>query len=291
MMRIGFIDNYLDEAHANSYPELISRLSGGKAAVVAAYGHKASPITGMSTKEWCEKMQITQCETREELVAASDCIVVLSPDSPEMHWELCQEALKSGKRVFVDKTFATEKKTAEALFTLAEQYHTPMYSASALYSAKELEELPEADAEFIAACGPGKQSNYLVHQFEPIVAVMKKKIRRISYLGTHQVHHFDLEFEDDKRACATLLGAGPFSMTIKYTDGTVSTINQMSDYFERSVVAMLQFFETGEGGVPKEQTITVSAIIEAGCLAMEKPGTWVDIENENTKGGSIGMPA
>lgn len=289
MMRIGFIDYYLDEWHANNYPELITRLSGGKAAVVAAYGYEDSPLTGMTNSQWCEKMQIAQCETPEELIAASDCIVVLSPDNPEMHWKLCQEALRSGKRVFVDKTFATDKKTAEALFALAEEYHTPMYSTSALRFAKELETLPDMDVEFIAACGPGSPSNYLIHQFEPIVAVMKKKIRRISYLGTSQAHHFDLEFEGGKRASATLLGAGPFSMTVKYTDGTVSAIPDMSDYFERFLIAMLHFFETGKGGVPKEQTITVSAIIEAAYKAMDAPGTWVDIADD-TKDG-IGMPA
>ena len=48
-MKIGFIDYYLDEWHANNYPELIKELSGGDMEVAYAYGHIDSPIGGMTT--------------------------------------------------------------------------------------------------------------------------------------------------------------------------------------------------------------------------------------------------
>ena len=38
----------------------------------------------------------------------SDCLLVLSPDNCEMHEELCQIPLRSGKRTYVDKTFAPD---------------------------------------------------------------------------------------------------------------------------------------------------------------------------------------
>ena len=42
--------------------------------------------------------------------------IVLSPDNPEMHEELATEVFKSGKLVYIDKTFAPDKETAIRIF-------------------------------------------------------------------------------------------------------------------------------------------------------------------------------
>ena len=42
---------------------------------------------------------------------------------------------------------------------------------------------------------------------------------------------------------------------------------------------MVHFFETGEGAVDKNETISVMAMIEAAHKAEEKPGEWVDIDD------------
>ncbi len=57
-MKIGFVDYYLDEWHANNYPALIKEVSGGEMEVAYAYGHIDSPIGGMTTDEWCAKYGI-----------------------------------------------------------------------------------------------------------------------------------------------------------------------------------------------------------------------------------------
>ena len=45
-MKVGFIDYYLDEWHANHYPQLLQQKSGGRLEVAYAYGKIDSPITG-----------------------------------------------------------------------------------------------------------------------------------------------------------------------------------------------------------------------------------------------------
>ena len=67
-MKIGFIDYYLDEWHANAYPAMIHEASNGEMEVVYAYGQIASPITGMTTQQWCEKYGVTMCDSIEELI-------------------------------------------------------------------------------------------------------------------------------------------------------------------------------------------------------------------------------
>ena len=78
-MKIGFVDYYLDEWHANNYPALIKEVSGGEMEVAYAYGHIDSPIGGMTTDEWCAKYGIERVATIEELTAKSDAVIVLSP--------------------------------------------------------------------------------------------------------------------------------------------------------------------------------------------------------------------
>ena len=58
MKKIGFIDYYLDEWHANNYPAMLKELSNSRYEVTCAYGKIDSPIGGMTNKEWSTKMGI-----------------------------------------------------------------------------------------------------------------------------------------------------------------------------------------------------------------------------------------
>ena len=119
-MKIGFIDYYLDEWHANNYPEWIKEASGGEMTVEYAFAETASPHTGVTTEEWCSRTGITQVGSIEELVEKSDAIIVLSPDNCERHEMLSRLPLLSGKPVYIDKTFAPDLDTAKRIFALAD---------------------------------------------------------------------------------------------------------------------------------------------------------------------------
>ncbi|MEG2207135.1 MAG: hypothetical protein RR065_03435, partial [Clostridia bacterium] len=104
-MKIGFIDYYLDEWHANNFPALIQEVSDGDMSVTLAYALIDSPLEGgRTTAQWCEDMGIRQAKTIEEIVRECDGLVVLSPDNCEMHEQLCKLPLEIGKPTYVDKT-------------------------------------------------------------------------------------------------------------------------------------------------------------------------------------------
>ena len=134
MKKIGFIDYYLDEWHANNYPALIKEISGGELEVTCAYAVIDSPIGGMTTDQWCEKYAIPRCNSIEEVIAQSDLLGVLSPDNCEKHEELCQLPLRSGKPTYIDKTFAPSLDEARQIFSIAEKHGTPFFSSSALWA-------------------------------------------------------------------------------------------------------------------------------------------------------------
>lgn len=104
-MKIGFIDYYLDEWHANHYPEWLKKYSNGEMEVAYAYGQIASPFTHKTSQEWCQEHQVTYCAAIEEVVEKSDALIVLSPDNCEKHEELAKLPLMSGKRTLSIRPF------------------------------------------------------------------------------------------------------------------------------------------------------------------------------------------
>lgn len=278
MKTVGFIDYYLDEFHANNYPKWLSEVSNGELQVKYAYAKIDSPIGGMTTDEWCEKYGIERVNTIEELIEKSDCLNVLSPDNPEMHEELCELPLKSGKRVYVDKTFAETKESAEKIFAIAEAHNTPCFSASALRFATEYAGINREDVAGLVSVGPGALSNYSIHQIEPIVALMGPDAARVRFTGTESHPAAVIEYRDGRVAHFSHHGWDcPFAMTIDMKDGKTQRVEITSDYFNLFMKDMADFFLGAEPKVSHADTIGVIALREAVIKASQKPGEWVEL--------------
>lgn len=278
MKTVGFIDYYLDEYHANNYPKWLNEVSNGELVVKYAYAKIDSPIGGMTTDEWCEKYGIQRVDTIEELIEKSDCLNVLSPDNPEMHEELCELPLKSGKRVYIDKTFAETKASAEKIFAVAEEHGTPCFSASALRFATEYADIDKNEVAGLVSMGPGMLSNYSIHQIEPIVALMGPDALRVRFTGTEKHPAAVIEYKDGRVAHFSHHGWDcPFAMTIDMKDGTTKRVDVKSDYFNLFVKSMADFFMGAEPTVSHADTIGVIALREAVIKASAQPGEWVNV--------------
>ncbi len=278
MKTVGFIDYYLDEYHANNYPQWLKDASKGELEVRYAYGKITSPITGMTSEEWCEKHGMELVRSIEELIERSDCLNVLSPDNPEMHPELCRLPLESGKRVYVDKTFANSKREAQELFDIAERNDTPCFSASALRFAEELEPVDRARLAGLVSEGPGPLDNYAIHQIEPILALMGRAVKRVKFTGTQSLPAGVLEFADGRLSHCSHHGWDcPFAMTLDKTDASTQRIEIVSDYFHRFMKEMARFFLGEDPPVSHEDTIAVIATREALLKASIQPDEWVKL--------------
>ena len=117
-MKIGFIDKYLDEWHANHLPEWLRDATNVEE--IYCYEQMPSPHEGgISGKEWAQQHSAILCDSIEEVIEKSDFLIVLAPNYPESHEELCDLPLRSGKPTYVDKTFAPDKEMARKLIELA----------------------------------------------------------------------------------------------------------------------------------------------------------------------------
>ena len=276
--KIGFIDYYLDEWHALNYPQFIKEATDGEFEVAYAYAEMDKP-GGMTTDQWCEKYGVQRLDSIDEVVEKSDCLIVLSPDNPERHWDLCQKPLRSGKRVYVDKTFALEKSTAEALVKLAEENNTPFFSTSALRFADELKDIDREGICFINSRGPGNFDTYSIHQIEPIVVLMGSKAKRIMSVGNGKYESMVIEFEGNRSIVMSQYGwtGVDFSMLVNYEDGKTVTVPAMTNTFPNFIKAMCDFFKTGEIKAAHDETVAIMGIIEAGNKALAAPNTWIEI--------------
>ena len=274
-MNIGFIDYYLDEWHANNYPRLLSEATGGKMNVTLAYGHIDSPIGGRTTDKWCADMNIPRAASIEEVCEKSDAIVVLSPDNCEMHEVLCQLPLRTGKRVYVDKTFAPDYETAKRIFDIAEESHTPCYSTSALRFATEYAGITDVGA--LASWGPYKFETYAIHQLEPIMMLMDSAPQKVCFVPGKDSYTLLITFEDGRCASATGFDSNaPFMMSLN-TGNENRVITVKSDYFGGFIKNLAHFFLTGEGAVPHEETLRIMAVRGAGVEGQKRPGEWISI--------------
>ena len=274
-MKIGFVDYYLDEWHANNYPQWIRKASGGTMEVSLAFGLIDSPIGGRTNAQWCADMGIPQAKSIAEVVEACDAIVVLSPDNCEMHEQLCQLPLRSGKPVYVDKTFAPDLETAQRIFAIAEESHTPCYSTSALRYAEEYQGLEGIKA--ISTWGPNEFETYSIHQLEPVMMLMGADAARVMYLPVEGWYTLAIEFADGRKATITGFAHGsPFLTNVEMETGA-KLIEVKSDYFHHFIAHMVAFFRDPQLAVPHAETLRIMAVRGTGLKAIAAPGTWVRV--------------
>ena len=281
--RIGFIDYYLDEWHANQYVKWIhDPARGGRHQIAYAWAAVDRP-GGVSTADWCKNNDVPRAGSIEELVDKCDGIVVLSPDNPEMHVRLSEIPLASGKPVYIDKTFAMDLSSARQMFERAEEYHTPMYSTSALRFASELTEYKGPgtlgkDIAMVAAHGPGHFDNYSVHQLEMVVKCVGLGAERAICTVTGSAPMITYDYGDGRRSVAHCMPWVDFGLEVQAKSGEGVSLPIRSNFWTAFIDNLLAFFETKQPAVPREETYEVVALVEAGRKAIQNPDRWITIE-------------
>lgn len=276
MKKIGFIDYYLDEWHANKYPDWIEEASGGEMTVAYAYG-KRDANNGLDNAAWCKEKGIQLMDSIEAVVEASDYLIVLSPDHPEQHEELCRLPLQSGKPTYVDKTFAPDRATAERLFQWAADSGTPLFSSSALRFAAEADAVKRDGIDCVVTLGPGQYANYSIHQVEQIVALMGSEAERVMWTGTEATPALHIEFSGGRFAGIHHFHDSAFQTSINYAAGGSASYKVESNFFGSFISSMVAFFHSGQPPVLQEETVAIITIIEYGHLAMKTPRQWLEL--------------
>ena len=215
MKKIGFVDYFISEWHANNYPAWIDRIAaemGVDYKVAYAWAElDTSPVDGVNTAEWCEKFGAEPCATIDELCEKSDVIVILSPSNPETHLRYAEAVLKHGKRTYIDKTFAPDAETAKKIFALGEKYGTPFFSTSALRYATELDAVDSPDSLLLTG-GGSNFPEYSIHMIEMLVKTMGTGAESVRAERVGSQLHVFVSFGDERAAAMTFAPAQSFTI-------------------------------------------------------------------------------
>ena len=271
MVKIGFIDYFLDEWHANNYPKWFRAASetlGEEFVVSYAWAElDAPPQGGKTTKEWCEEKGVKACATLEEVCEKSDVLVILSPDNAERHLDYAKVALPYGKRTYIDKTFAPDYATALRIFGIAREHNTPFFSSSALRYAEELKAVDAPD--HMITTGGGHLANYMVHQAEMVVAKLGLGIFSVTARKQGPVTLFSVDYENGKRATMLHAPAFGFQISMAKENGEVTPLTPAaSPFFAAMIADMARFFLDGKPSFDPDETLEVMKLIEL-CLRAE----------------------
>lgn len=278
--KIGFVDLYISEWHANNYPGWMAKINeqlGYDFKIAYAWAEiDTSPNDGVTTAEWCEKFGAEKCDTIEELCEKSDMIVILAPSNPEKHLEYAERVLKYGKPTYIDKTFAPDAATAEKIFALSEKYGAPFFSTSALRYAEELD-LVESPTTVITTGSGGSADEYIVHQVEMVVKKLGIGAEAVRAMTVGGATCFHVRYPDTRAAQMTYskgsLGFSAYMMGEKGSKFRAIS----SDFFKALMRDILIFFETGKISFDTAETLEVMKIREAALKAMNASEAWIEI--------------
>lgn len=284
MIRIGLVDYFFDNWHTNYYPGFLKEAAakfGYDAAITGCYALHPSP-TAISNEAWSRQQQIPLAGSLEELIQNSDALMVMGADNSAWKEELCALPLTSGKPTFVDKTFAPNLAVGKKFFALAKATGTPVYTSSAQRYCDSILRYQAAHPErpqFMSTVGPHDLSNYAVHQFEPIVALMGTGVQRVKAFAVgEKVTELILDYGHGRLA-SFLQTPNPYAeFNFMVSDGSQGQRLESADFYENAVHAMLEFFRTGVSAVPEEETLEVLALIDMAKRARLTPDVWLPME-------------
>ncbi|MCC7146014.1 MAG: Gfo/Idh/MocA family oxidoreductase [Phycisphaeraceae bacterium] len=281
---IGFIDEFLDNWHANNYPQFIRDSALGKDFQVTLAWELRAPATGLNIDQWCAKQKIAKARSIEQVVAECDCLLVLAPRNAAVHEQLADLPLRSGKPVYIDKPFAPSLAAGRRMFEKAGAYKTPMFSSSALRFGSALQKalagpLADKSVDFVSVRGSGEFVEYAIHQLEMLVMTLGLGACRVMHVGNATTRLLLVDYPDGRRGTIQVGPGLPFQLAASWVKpgGGGLCLDTMDDFFPRFIDAMLVFYNTRQPQAPPNQTLEIAALLEAGVQALARPGEWVNV--------------
>lgn len=281
-MKIGFIDLHIDEWHANNYPSWFAAAKRSSEFELGYAWEESPNPEGLPLADWCAKNGMKPAASIEEVVEKSDCLCVLAPSNPEAHARLAEIPLKSGKPLYIDKTFAPDKATAAAFFETARKYSTPLMSSSALRYGEELVSALAATftkaPTHISTFGGGRTFHeYSIHQIEMVVTALGTGAESVTRIPDAAAEVYSVAYPgNERRAIITFTPFFPFSAYIANSE-TGTFIPTATNMFPHLLDSILEFYSTGIPQIREEETIEVAAIREAALKAQTNPGIEIKV--------------
>lgn len=283
-IRIGWIDHHLYTHHSQVFvPLILDEIGQGKFEIVSAYESHRDPEKG----DWCAERGIARASSPEEVVEASDALMIIACNNPEAHLDLSRVALASGKPVYVDKYLAHTVDDAREMVKIAREHNTPLMTSSSLRFAKEVLELFErvdGPIDYVYARGMGRWRMYYgVHTIALALRAFGPHIKRLCDTGTELDRAVVLD--DGARRCLITCHPAenqadvfPWEVGVRVGDKfDRAVVTDWDQFYKNLVVEYLKFFETKESPISLEEQFATVVVEHAAEDSRNKGGQWVDV--------------
>lgn len=282
MKKIGFVDYYISEWHANNYPGWIKNICEQK-----GYDYKLSyvwaekdisPVDGRSTNQWCEAYGAEKCETIEELCEKCDVIFILAPSNEEKHLPYAEKVFPFAKPTYVDKTFAECYESGAKIFELAEKYGTPFFSSSALRYSDAFDGYDDPRNMTISIAG-ASVAEYIIHAVEQLVKKLGTGAVTVTCIPNGRERYFFVRYPDERSATVIFANfVWPDVTTVQRRDNSAKSVAGTVRVFDGLIADILRFFEEGTVSFDTAQTLEAMKLRDAMVKANRGENLGVTLE-------------
>jgi predicted dehydrogenase len=263
--RIGFVDLYLDNYHANVFLQALRGPLESRGFTVAG----ATGIKMAESRAWAEKNRVPIFDNDSALDAAVDYFMVLAPSNPEIHLELCRRIFPFRKPTYVDKTFAPDLATARQIFALADEHGTPIQTSSALRYTNVQDEVrksaPAKIEHMITWGGGGSFDEYAIHPLELLVSVMGHEATGLMRRGAPQRAQLLVEFRGGRTGVVNVFPGTntPFAASFTTDKATRHVEVDVPQIFVNNQAAILDFFAAAKPNIDRRESLALMRLLEA----------------------------
>lgn len=231
-----------------------------------------------------EKYNVRITPSMDELLGACDAVLLCSLDG-RLHPAQARPVLEAHKPVFVDKPVAASLADSAALYRLAEQTGTPMFSSSAIRWYPSIIELTQADVGTLRSAisygpSPLEPSHpdlffYGIHPTEALFTVLGPGCRSVQRTTTRDTSVVIGEWADGKVGTLHVLHRWPAEYkVIKFGDERIVEQSGSGDYTPL-LREIITFFQTGIPPVTAAHTLEIYAFMEAADESKRRGGASV----------------
>lgn len=296
MIRIGIVG--FDTSHAVEFTKRLNHvdveekywLMGAK--VVAGYPGKPSPAASEDLlNERIEALKhygVEIVDAPESLIGMVDAVMIEYNEGAK-HLEASKPFIEAGLPVFIDKPLACSLEDAKKIFQLAESKGVPVFSASSLRYAVEVQRVKSSADELgrvlgVDAYGPGVvvQFNpglfyYVIHAVEMLYALMGRGCRLVRCFTEKYWDFIMGRWFDGRVGVVRGLrhGGWEYGFTAFCENKVVSTTINTAYLYTELLKRVVEMFKTRKPPIDPREMLEVIAFTEK---AMESARSGIDVE-------------
>lgn len=295
VIKVGMIG--LDTSHCLAFTKVLNNPDDPKhvpGCLVTLVYPKGSPDIESSTRRVpqytidIQKLGVKVVHDLDSMIEQVDAVLLETNDG-RPHLEQIIPVLKAGKPCFIDKPIAGSLTDCIAIFTLAEHYNTPVFSASSLRYGGNTQAVRSGAIGKVSGCdtySPCKLEKthpdlfwYGIHGIESLFTVMGPQIQSVTRNQTDNFDQVTGVWRDGRIGTFRGMRSGASGYGgIAFGEKKTSPVGQYDGYAPL-VQEIAAFFRSGKAPVQAEETIAIYAFMEAADESKRKNFSAVNVSD------------